>query len=572
MKAWIPIFCVMLPAALPAAEPGAWSEQDVLQGTLAALQQGGGSNQLVRLSAEMSRLLNDTLRMRPDELARMSAAADCIRYLRLTAAAPLTPETEQWLFADPGRLHLLTASVRPSDNLKRCFQCLETLLEHDPSGREKYFKLMLALSVVWDQPKRPPVHHQAGKKTLPYPPDVTGRYGCFKELYASGAAKIPYEKLSVRDLVFVVDTPVPLSELLWARGSVRGGLEEWGEKFSDISYDSSRIRTGRYQWPHGVYTLESIRQKGGICVDQAYYATLTARAFGIPAMCFSAAGNSGHHIWFSYMHRPGRWALDVGRYESEAYTTGWTVDPQTNEMMSDHDLVYEYRRALDKQRAMQSDAYVAIAETLIRDPDNVLRCINQARKIDPQNLRAWQIEIDALMATRDCRGLLDLFEELRDAFEEHPDILIAAAEKIGAVLAGEGLQDDADRLRRQMARRVDDDRDDLVRFLGMDEIDALVKDGEIKKARRKMEDLLEEHIEDGTKTFSLIRRYLEMTRGTGQSKAAARFLEEYIDDMLDSFYLSPAFRKFCLEFLLQAYEQAGDEKGAAAASSRIADI
>jgi tetratricopeptide (TPR) repeat protein len=572
MKAWFAIFCLMMPAALPAAGPGAWSEQEVLQDTLAALRQGGVSNQLVRLSAGMSRLLNDTLRLRPDELARMSVAADCIRYLRLTDSVPLNSETGQWLFADPGRLHLLTGSVRPSDNLKQCFQCLETLLKHDPAGRERYFNLMLALSVVWDQPNRPPIHYQTGKNTLPYRPAVAERYDYFKELYASGDAKIPYGSLTVRDLVFVVDTPVPLSELLWARSNVRGNLEEWREKFDDIIYDSSRARAGQYQWPHGVYTLASIRRKGGICVDQGYYAVLTARAFGIPAAAFHAAGKSGLHQWFSYMRQPGQWELDVGRYESEAYTTGWTIDPQTNGQMTDHDLVYENSRALGEKRAAQSDAYAAIAETLIRDPDNVLRCIQQALKVDPQNLRAWQIKIDVLIANQDFRGLLDLFKDLRDAFDEHPDIFVDAAEKIGAVLAGAGLQEDADLLRRQMARHVDDDRDDLARFLGMDEIEALVKDGEIKKARRKMEDLLEEHLEDGRKAFPLIAAYLEMTKNTDQAEAAARFLEEYIGEMSDSFYFDIARREAMLDFLLQAYTHAGDEDGVAEINSRLADM
>lgn len=572
MKLCILLVCLIFFSAVFAVEPGEGTAPDALQSTLTALQEGARSNQMTRLSSWMSRQLDETLRLHSDKLERLSVAADCIRYLQLTESIQLKPETELWLLADSDRLHLLTDSILQSDDLKRCFQGLEKLIEHDPAGREKYFKLMLALSVVWDQPKRPPLHHQMGKEPLPYKPALTERYDYFKKLYASGTAKFPYKELAVRDLIFVVDTPVPLSELQWAQKNVKGSLEEWGEKFSDIIYDTSRISANQYQWPHGSYRLSAIRGKGGICVDQAYYATMTARALGIPAMCFGAAGKSGSHKWFSYMKSSGEWALNVGRYESEEYTTGWTMNPQTNKEVTDHDMVYATSRAQDKDRMETSDCYVRIAQTLINDPDNVSDCLKQARKIDPLNLQAWQIEMDLLIADKNCRDLLHLFDELRVAFKDYPDVVVDVAEKIGTVLNAAGLPDEAAGLIRQTARKVDDGRDDLARFIGMDQIEALVKDGNIKRARHKMEDLLEEHIEDGRKTFSMIRWYLKTTQNTDQSKAAAKFLKEYMEKIMDSFDFSSAYKKYCLKLLLTAYEQAGDEKGVAEVKSRLADL
>jgi tetratricopeptide (TPR) repeat protein len=572
LKQSIPVCGLILSAVVCVAESKIPSKAEMVQGTLAAVQDGARTDRAEGLSAMMSQTLDATLRLRPDELDQLSTAADCIRWLRLTESVSLKPATERWLLADPARLHLLTASILLSDDLPRCFQWLEKLLEHDPPGREKYFKLMLALSVVWDQPKRPPLHRQMGKKTLSFRVVLTERYDYFKELYVSGAAKIPYRELDVRDLIFVVDTPVPLSELRWARENERGSAPEWGDKFSDIIYDTSRISAGDFQWPYGTYTLASIREKGGICVDQAYYAAITARAFGIPAVCFEAAGKSASHEWFAHMQKPGEWNLGVGRYEGEEYTTGWTINPQTNGDMTDHDIVYQSARAQNPDRAAQSDAYTAIALTLMNDPDNVRKCAGQARKIDPQNLKAWQVEMDALMAEEDCRELMHFFDELKDAFREHPDIVVEAAGKIGAVLKEAGHQDEVDQLFRQTARQVDSGRDDLVRFFGMDEIDAFVKEGNIKKARRKIEDLLEEHIEDGTKIFPVIRWYLEVTENTDQTKAAAKFMEEHIEEILDSLYLIPGYRKNTLGFLLKAYEQDGDEKGISETKARISEI
>lgn len=572
MKRMLLILGLILPVVVFASELEEGAEPNALKSTLAAIQQGTRSNQTLSLSASISRQLNERPRLRSDELARASVAADCIRYLRLTESMSLQAETEQWLLADADRLHLLVDSILPSDHLQRCFQCLEKLMNHDPVGREKYVKLMLALSVVWDQPERPVIHHQMGKKRLSYKLALPERYDYFKELYASGDATFSYETLEVCDLIFVVDTPVPLSELRWARENVKGSLEDWGDKFDDINYDTSRISASQYQWPNGFYTLADIQRKGGICVDQAYYAALTARAFGIPAMCFGAAGKSGSHQWFSYLKQPGEWALNVGRYESEEYTTGWTVDPQTNEDITDHDIIYASRRALDKKRMATSDVYIALADVLIDDPDNVRGCAKQSRKIDPQNWTAWQIEMDALIAAQDCRKLFNLFEDLRDVFKDYPDIVVNASEQIGAVLIEGGMQEEVASLQRRLVRKVDDERDDLARFLGMDEIEVLVDEGNIKKARREMEDLLEDHIEDGRKTFALIRGYLKITKNTDQAEAAAKFLDEYIEEMMDSFYFSTAYKEFFLDFLLTAYQQAGDEKGVAETQSRLKNL
>ena len=572
LKRWLSMCWVLLIGFAFAAEQTPWSKREMLQGTLESLQNDTRSDQIARLSAEMTRTLNASLRLHDDELERLSAAADCIHYLQLTESVSLKHETEQWLIADPERLHLLTKTVLPSDNLKRCFQCLEKLIEHDPANKKKYFKLMLAMSVVWDQPKRPPLHHQRGKEVLPFKVALEDRYDYFKELYASGDAKLSYDELTVRDLCFVVDTPVPLSELQWARANEEGSALEWLDKFSDIVYDRSRLGTSQFQWPYGEYTLAAIRQNGGICVDQGYYAAITARAFGIPAVCLEATGKSASHEWFGYIRAPGEWVLDVGRYEEDEYTTGWTTNPQTNEEMTDHDIAYENSRAQNPDRMVQSDAYIAIAETLVVDPENVRKCAEQSRKIDPQNRKAWQIEMDALIAEANYRELLRFFDELKKAFEEHPDVAVDASEKIGTALKEAGMQDEADRLLRQTARQVDDDRDDLVRFLGMDEIEALAEAGNIKKARRQMEDLMEEHIEDGKKTVPMIRWYLELTKDTDQTKAAAKFLDEYIEELFDSFYMIAGYRKGVLELLLRAYEQDEDEKGIAEVKARIADI
>jgi len=69
------------------------------------------------------------------------------------------------------------------------------------------------MAVVWDAP-RTKIHSQIGEHALFYQPEITKRYDYFRKIFSpGGAAELDYKKLSVAEQVFVVDTPVPISEL-----------------------------------------------------------------------------------------------------------------------------------------------------------------------------------------------------------------------------------------------------------------------------------------------------------------------------------------------------------------------
>lgn len=573
MKKMINLMCgLLLVSGAGLAEPESFSDQQIRQDTVAAALGGMRSERIERLSAWMSEVMNQGHTLGSEQLTALTTAADCMAYLQLTESLYLDADTERWLLDDADRLRLVTRAIGLGDNPQRCFQSLEELIQHDSTWKAEYFKLMLALSLVWDTPQRPPVHHQMGTEPLPYTPDLPARYDYYKDLYSSGQAKFPYKDLSVRDLMFVVDTPVPVSELQWVRDNESGDLDDWGDKFSDIIYDNSRANNGQYQWQDGPYTLASIQRCGGICVDQTYYAVMTARAFGIPALYMHAPGKSGSHAWFAYLTEPGEWTLDVGRYESESYTTGRTRDPQTGREITDHDIALADERRSRLQKMELSDACVAIAGGLRNDPENRRKCAALARKIDPLNQQAWMIEVDALAAAENARDLFDLYEDIEDTFDDYPDVVVAAAEKVLPVLTSAGFEKEAGRLSRQLARQVGDDRDDLARFMGMEEIEKLVDAGDIKKARRKMEGVLEDHIEDGSKAFSLIGFYLEITKGTDQSRAAAKFVEGYIADLFRKYSFDIARKQTVLRLLLIAYQQADDEGGVEETLERLSTL
>jgi hypothetical protein len=542
---------------------GAPSSEQIRKATLDYVLEARQEEGVEKLSGYISQRVSRVSRVPSRELDQLAVAAECVGFLELSRDCPVSPELAQWILGSDERLHVLVGTLTPADNPSGVVQVLEKLYVHDPDGCDEFYDLVMALAVVLDNPKRPRMHRQMGKDLLPYNPDPVWRYDYFKELYSTGTSKIDYEELSVRELVFVVQTPVPLSELEWARESADGKLVEWGEKYRSIVYSHERLDSSRYIWDQGTYTLAAIRRRGGICVDQAYYSVLTARAFGIPSIYFSGAGNSANHAWFAFMERPGEWQLDIGRYGG-SYTTGYAIHPQTRKQMTDHDVEYTCERSLQSEKADQAAVNLTIAEVLLdRDPTSALKCAREARNLVRRYLRAWDLERTILTRQNDYDGLMEQYAEQKDVFRKYPYILAESAEEIGKTMLKAGRMEEAGQVMQKLAGVVGEGEDDLTYSLELQKIEQIIDSGNLKKARREMEQLLEHPEYRGHKSFGLIRRYVELTNKSGQTSQAVRFLEDYIEALVHSFEFPPSYEARLWALLLRACENDGDLKKAA---------
>lgn len=517
--------------------------------------------------------LQDSVRPGRERLALYGTLADCVRLLQMTKKEPLSVETLDWILASGNRTHLLVETILPADRLKECFGIVDQLAKHNPEDRDDYFELILAMAVVWDAPLRSPMHGQMGDEVLPYAPQLEERYDYFRELYQTDEAKVAYDDLSVYDLIFVVDTPVPLAELKWAREHVDGSIGTWGRKFQEIEYDDIRVDREQFSWPYGLYTLASIEKFGGICVDQAYYCVMTARAYGIPAIYFSAVGAQGGHAWFSYLRAERRWELDIGRYESGNYTTGESISPQTRRAMTDHDVEYACERSIRSADQQKAAYYVALAEVVReKDPAVALACTREARKLFGRNLRAWELELDILAEQKACDDLLALFDAQKDVYRKYPDILVDTATEIIRVLASEGRDEDMVSLQKSLAGVVDDDRDDIGRTLELVRINQIYSSGEYEKARREFEQLLDDQQQEAAKVPPLLSQYLEMANHAGQQQDAAEFIEDYVEEIRRNNDLYPHIERQFLSIQLKAWSYADDMEGVERAVMLISEV
>jgi hypothetical protein len=477
-------------------------------------------------------------------------------------------EVADWLFGSESRLRGFLDIISPQDDRPAAYRIVETLFDHDPKGRDDYRRLILALALVWDQP-RPPPQPQMGNGQLPFTEAITQRYDYFHDLYASKRADIPYARLSVTALTSVVDTPVPLSELEWVRQNVRP--TNWERKFFDIRYDERRIEREAYQWPDGPYTLAAIKEKGGICTDQAYYATFCARAYGVPALLFVGEGRRGGHAWYGYMKGTEKWEMDVGRYTYDKLATGYALNAQTNQPMSDHEVSFLCDRALHDDDFSAAARLGRLAFVLWK-----LGYLAGARQTAERSLERsplyelpWIVQEEILKEAKDWRGLADVLARQALAFRRYPDILAGIDTRQAEALRQLGDDAAAERLLKRHVRNLNDHRDDLARSLVSEQVRIAYEKGDYAGARLQMESLLKDQKQEGQKLASLLDEYLKLTVDTRQTTEAVRFLKRYLATLDTLYGDSEKNRAIFLNIMLQALENDGDQEEAARVRKKL---
>lgn len=469
-----------------------------------------------------------------------------------------------WLFGDEQRCTAFLEQIDPQhDQISAVIAILSELYQLEQSDPDAFFPLMLAISVVWDSP-RPPLHAQIAPSSL-LRPDArpAGLYAYFRELYASPRASIPLRELSVNALTYVVDAPVPKSELEWFREKVRP--RRWENVFNSIAYDHARAQLSFYVWNQGPYSGANIQNKGGICVDQAYFTTMAARAHGIPALFFAGEGSGGGHAWLAAMQRNGNWEMDIGRFRGGGFTTGHARDPQRGLEISDHMLAYTCSRALQGNRNSKADELTRSAVVLYaaKYRQAAIGAAERATQTQASHLAAWQLREQ--WAKPNSNEQLVILEQCAQALKAYPDIVAAMRLRQAAIFRAQNRHQQAERLLKALPAKVER-RDDLSRAVGIDQVDAALAQNKPREARTLLEQLLTRQRNEGAKVFPLIEAYLNLTRESEQTQEALRFLKRYLpslqrhsDKNLDR---DPRFHRVFDQFLYQAYINNGDHKQA----------
>lgn len=342
--------------------------------------------QSVREQIALGEKLNDTA------LVRLATYRQFAAYFgRLTELSEHDRQALKWLIDQPVLMTTLMMAVDDSaDAPDRVLQVLGHLQRESPRRAGRYPELTTALCVVWDEHDP---ESQLDADVL-VPEEILRRVVDLLGYYVVAGSDLQFDVRTMpHDLsVFVVDSRASQAELIWAARRYRKHAAI-GRTYFDVAYDTGFTAGMPKRIDNVAYTLPNLLQWGGICIDQAYYATQVSKAVGVPSVVCEGAGSEGggFHAWVGYLQRVGKdvgWNFNEGRYEAHQYWWAQVKHPQTHEVMYDADIALSMEAATTPwQRRMLSMALTRSAD-LLETPD-ALRVLSSAIQACPGNRRAW---------------------------------------------------------------------------------------------------------------------------------------------------------------------------------------
>lgn len=362
-------------------------------------------------------------------------------------AAPLgagvSRELQAWLIGNAKFSAEFFGVVSPVDYLPKTLEILNDLFRREPLRFKTYASLALALAVVYDVPPPPFFPHgQVTAEALPrvFPPAASA-FSWWLKQEETGRTYQHLSRLGAEELKFVIDVSAPLAELEWSQGGVNLPLSQLARAYNLVRYRRDRVANDRPIWPGSAYQLPEILKQGGICSDQAYFATQVGKARGVPTILIYGAGNDGRHAWFGYLDGNQAWQLDAGRYAEQRFVTGYARDPQTWAQFTDHDLQFLSERFRMLPSYRQSVVHQLFAAEYLAG-GNVAAAGVAARKsvsFERRNEKAWESLLAAARREgRDARTIESLLREAALAFQRYPDLEARYAKRVAESLRARG--------------------------------------------------------------------------------------------------------------------------------------
>lgn len=371
-----------------------------------------------------------------------------------------------------------------------------------PAKWKDYQQLAIAIAVVNDS--KPPAfwpHRQVSESLVPKEQrPVATQFAEWVTANESGGMLQDLRKLSAGQLKFVVDAFVTQDELVWARKNIRLPRVGFDKAFSMVAYRYERLTNQKYSWEEDPYLLETIRARGGICVDQAYFAMLCGKARGLPTLFFTGQGADGGHAWFGYMKSNDRWELDCGRYATQNYAVGKALDPQSWKPISDHDLLLLAASFRDKPEFTASVHDLTMVGILDRAGNRALaaKALESAVRTCPMNHAAWVAQGDFLALSGASPEERKKFHEAAlKQFQANPDLRTFHQQVLAGIAREQGDPATAEKLERLILMQNRRKRSDLSVGVVARQMQALLDAGKLAEAGKEFRKQLTSLAETG---------------------------------------------------------------------------
>jgi len=481
-----------------------------------------------------SYLQEDLSKKKPSDLKPDSIEADNFRIWQwLEYARPDFSQDEVVAFRALGDNSMLRRlfleNLRPEDNATAAVQILLQIQMTHPESIKELPCLAVAIALVFDQPfPRYWPHHQVSHKLVPFEKvDPVRRMDQMTELQVARRYLTDLRDFTVSEMKFIVDHPLIDSEMEWARKNVTASRSGYSKVFSSIRYDIPRYESNQLMWPYGTYLFSEIKSQGGICVDQAYFASMTGKAKGLPTLYFSGQGDDGGHAWFGYMDSPGHWETDCGRYESQNYPVGNAVDPQTWKRISDTELIFLAKSRERSVGFQQAKLCTDLSRTIVRD--DASRWLDAALAVQPEFLPAWYLQGELLEERKASPEVMrDFWSRFTKRFTTFADLRVVGQEKLLELAKARGDDQEVKSLSRQILVQNRTRRFDLGIGSAAAEVGEKIESGKWGEAGTAFRKALREFKGQagGNLYYGLVVPFVESALAEGQVSVAKSSLAE----------------------------------------------
>ncbi|HLW68392.1 MAG TPA: hypothetical protein VKS79_23950 [Gemmataceae bacterium] len=345
---------------------------------------------------------------------------------------------------------LFTALLEERDNLSIAFRLVHDFWKKSPEAVAKYPNLVIAMALVWDQPKN--IYNYVGHQVrthsiLPESAKKAAPVEVF-QFYIDHAKEIQgketinrLQALPWEFLVYVVNHFTPADERQWAIKHFGSNRTMIGRIYSEVQYDKEMLRTQSQVCKLGgkEYTLENILKYGGVCAMQADFASRVGQSIAVPAAYITGQSSGLElHAWVMWVEvhnvtKGGKVTFTLeshGRYFGDQYYTGTLRDPQTGEEILDRDMERRLgsvakERDAKRQAELAMRAFPMLKEKLSLDRNKTVAFLDQVLKVSHYNEGVW-LELVGLVRTGELSAeskslVLTHLESLLKSYEAYPD-------------------------------------------------------------------------------------------------------------------------------------------------------
>lgn len=424
---------------------------------------------------------------------------------------------------------LFTASLSIYDNASRAAGILCEIYAADPKTAIDYRKLAVAFALVFDQPFPRDWPHPNTKKSMLATgnPDPVERFQFCIRCVDSKAFMLDPKRLSVRELMCVVDTPLEFQELQYVQQVKLKSPARLQDVYQAIPYQRARLDDGELMWAGSSYRLIDIGRQGGVCADQAFYMTQCGKAKGIPTVIFIGQGQNGGHAWTGFMPEPGKWIMDVAKYRRENYPVGKAYDPQSWRRVTGDQLALLLQGQGGGSTAEKSARLVLQWAELNSSHASYADLLEHARTLAPRFLEAWEMEEARLQAADASPAQWRAFwQRWVVAFRDQPDLEFRGQLRLLRALRALGEHSAEERLRLSIEADNRSGRFDLAITMAADGVMELLETGNLDAAQQAFDSLIAEFKSKagGHLFYNLVVPYIDLALEKGHRDQAAKAL------------------------------------------------